>query len=68
MNRLKYNAGIIWRAGLVVAAGGTALASSCSTSEVRSVLSGIQAVTVEIDEANNQDISFSDWLASELDD
>lgn len=67
MNKLRHIVGGIWRAGLVVAAGGTVLASSCSTSEVRTVLAGVEAVTNEIDRARNDNISFSEWLSSELD-
>lgn len=66
MNRLKHVVGGMWRAGLVVAAGGTVLASSCSTSEVRTVLAGVELVTNEIDQAQSQNISVGDWLSSLL--
>lgn len=68
MNRLRNVLGGVWRAGLVVAAGGTVLESSCTTSEVRAVLAGVELVANEIDQAQNQDISFGDWLSDALGD
>jgi hypothetical protein len=60
--------GGVWRAGLVLAVGGTVLASSCSTSEVKAILAGVEVATNQLDQARNDNISFGDWLASELDD
>lgn len=68
MNKLRRVVGDIWRAGLVVAAGGTVLASSCSTSDVKAILAGVELVTNQLDNFQNDNISFGDWLSSELDD
>ena len=65
MNRLKHVVGGMWRAGLVVAAGGTVLASSCSTSEVKAVLAGVELVTDQLSNGDG-DLNFGDWLSSEL--
>jgi hypothetical protein len=40
MNKLRQMVGGVWRTGLVVAAGGTVLASSCNTSDVKTILAG----------------------------
>ena len=68
MNKLRQAVGGMWRAGLVLAAGGTVLASSCSTDQVKAILAGVEVATNQLDQARNDDISFGDWLASELDD
>ena len=67
MNKLRQMVGGMWRAGLVVAAGGTVLASSCSTSEVRTILTSVTDIANQLDHSQNDDISFGDWLSSELD-
>jgi len=67
MNKLRHVVGGMWRAGLVVTAGGTVLASSCSTSEVRTILAGVTDITNQIDQAQNDNTSFGDWLDSVLD-
>ncbi len=67
MNRLRHVVGGIWKAGLVVAASGTVLASSCSTSEVKAILAGVEVVTDQLENSQNDGISFGDWLSSELD-
>lgn len=68
MKKIRCVAGGLWRTGLVLAGGGTVLASSCSTSEVRAVLSGVEAATNRLDLARNDNISFGDWLVRELED
>ncbi len=67
MNTLKRGVPGVWRVGLVLTAGGTILASSCSTSEVRTVLAGVELIVNEINQSQNDTISFGDWLASEFD-
>lgn len=67
MNKLRQIVGGMWRVGLVVAAGGTVLASSCSTSEVKAILSSVTDITNQLDHSQNDNISFGDWLSSELD-
>ena len=68
MNMFRHVLYGIGRVGLVVAAGGTVLASSCSTSDVKAILAGVEVATNVLDRGHNNDISFSDWLSSELDD
>ncbi len=51
--------------GLVVAAAG--LGTGCTTAEVDAILTGVQVATTELT-SNQNDISFGDWLASELND
>lgn len=51
--------------GLVVAALG--LGTGCTTEEVNAILSGVQVAATELT-SNQNDISFGDWLASELND
>ena len=66
MNKLKHVPSSIWRAGLVLAAGGTVLASSCSTSEVQAVLSGVELIANQL--SDNESDSFGHWLSNALDD
>ena len=58
------------RAAAGVVAGGFVLASGCTVSDVQTVIAGISAVAdlVSSATAEEQDVSFSDWLASELSD
>ena len=56
-----------WRTAFLVAAAGTLLESSCSTAEVKAILTGIEVATNQLNQAENDNISFGDWLASELD-
>ena len=67
MNRLCQMVSGMWKTGLVAAAGGTVLASSCSTSEVKAVLAGVELVTDQLSNRDD-DLNFGDWLSSELDD
>jgi hypothetical protein len=48
-------------------AGGMVFSSSCSTSDIRTVLAGIDAVTNAFLDDGHDDISFGDWLADEFD-
>ncbi|MFQ5590536.1 MAG: hypothetical protein ACE5HE_05185 [Phycisphaerae bacterium] len=50
---------------------GTLLASSCDVRGIRAVEVGLDAATTYLDEQDagrNNDISFGDWLLSELED
>ncbi len=67
MSRLKHVVGDMWRAGLVVAAGGTVLASSCNTSDVNTVLTGVADITNQLDHSKNDSSNFGDWLSNLLD-
>ena len=49
--------------GLALIAGGM---TGCTEEEVGAVLTGVQVVANELD--SNDDVSFRDWLSSELDD
>ena len=66
MNTLKRGVVGVWRGGLIVMAGGTILASSCSTSEVNAVLTGVELVADQFDHSQNDNISFGHWLSSAL--
>lgn len=58
-----------WK-GLVAMFGATMLfstGSSCSSDSLRAVVIGLDAAANQI-EQDNRDISFGDWLSSELDD
>ena len=58
-----------WRAFAAVGSG-VVLAGSCSSAEVRqAVLAGVElAANQLLDGAGDDDISFGDWLSSELND
>ncbi len=45
---------------------GTAFGTSCTTAEINAFLAGVQVVTDQLTE--DDDISFGDWLSSELND
>ncbi len=64
MNR-KRNFSRILQTMATFSCAGTLFASSCSSSEIRAVTAGIDALTQELD--NNDDISFGDFLISQLD-
>jgi hypothetical protein len=55
----------VWKSLLCLTAAGCAFATSCSSEQVGAVLAGIQVATDELSNSNDQ-ISFGDWLASEL--
>ena len=56
-----------WRAAILLSAAGTMLETNCSTDQVRAILAGVEVATNQLDQAQNDNISFGDWLASELD-
>ena len=66
MRTFKRVVGGTWRAAVLLTAAGTVLETSCSTDQVKAVLAGVEVVTNQLDQAQNQDITFGDWLASEL--
>lgn len=51
-----------------ILAGGYVLSSGCTVSDVQTVVSGIDAVAGVISNLDNQnqDVSFRDWVASQL--
>jgi hypothetical protein len=51
--------------GMVVAAAG--LGTGCTNDQVNAILAGVQVATTGLS-SNQDDISFGDWLASELND
>lgn len=53
----------------VVAFGGSGLffSSSCSSTDIRAVVAGLEAAAQELNEDEN-DVTFLDWVQSELDD
>ena len=46
---------------------GVVLAGSCSAAEVNAIIDGIEVATQGLDEANQDEVTFTDWLESELD-
>jgi len=54
------------KAALVTFAAGSVLATTCTSDQVKAVVTGIQVVTSQLNQ--DDDISFGDWLASEIDD
>jgi len=67
MITFKRVVGGTWRAAILLSAAGTMLEASCSTDQVRAILAGVEVATNQLDQAQNDNISFGDWLASELD-
>ncbi|MEK6799096.1 MAG: hypothetical protein AABZ12_09045 [Planctomycetota bacterium] len=55
------------RSVLALAAGGICLGSSCSQQEISAILTGVQVVADQLSQEDD-DIKFSDWLSSELED
>ena len=66
MSTLKRIIGGAWRGAILLSAAGTMLETSCSTDQVRAILAGVEVATNQLDQAQNDNISFGDWLASEL--
>jgi len=62
MDKLKHIAGNMWRAGLIMAAGGTVLASSCSSTEVQAVLAGVEFVADQF--SSDGSSSIGHWLSN----
>ena len=52
---------------LAIAAAGTMFEGSCSSAEVKAILDGVQVAADGLDQANNDNVSFTDWLDSQLD-
>ena len=66
MSTFKRVLGGAWRTAILVAGAGTVLETSCSTDQVRAILAGVEVATNQLDQIHNDNISFSDWLSSEL--
>lgn len=64
MNKTGYRARI---SGLILIAAGMVFGSSCSFTELQAFTDGINAAANSLGANNNDHISFSDWLSSELD-
>ena len=67
MSTLRRVVNRTWRAAILLSAAGTMLETNCSADQVRAILAGVEVATNELDQAQNDNISFGDWLASELD-
>lgn len=65
MNSLKRPSG--WKTTVAAVAGGTMLASSCTTEQLKAVLAGVEVVAGQLGDKDD-DVSFGDWLSAELDD
>ena len=55
-----------WRAAILVSAAGTVLETSCSTAQMKAILAGVQVATDQLTQSQNDNITFGDWLSSEL--
>lgn len=67
---IRRNGSMAVRGLTAMLGGGAVLASSCSSEEFQAaVLAGVNAATDSlVDSTNDNDISFLDWVESELDD
>ena len=65
MNNSMQVLGRIWRFGLVLAAGGTVLASSCTTTEIKTFIAGVEFATNQLSPGDAA-ASFVDLLSSEV--
>ncbi len=57
----------LWRLGVCLGVVGTVWGTSCSSSQIQAVIVGLEAAANSLDEEDD-DISFADWLADELED
>jgi hypothetical protein len=59
----------LWRGAVALCAAGTLFGGSCSSDQLNAVAAGFGAVADELSHQQTvDDISFGDWLLSELDD
>jgi hypothetical protein len=66
---LRYNAGNLLKTAASVSAAGMLFATSCRSNEFNAVLAGLEAVAAQLDRDDpDDDITFGEWLLSELDD
>lgn len=63
---IKHTARKLGKIAVSFSVAGTLLATSCGTDELRALAAGIQAATNQLDDDN--DITFVEFLLSELDD
>ena len=57
-----------WKTMFALTAVGALHAASCSSEDLRAVVVGLSAAANVIQNQEDRDVSFSDWLASELQD
>lgn len=50
-----------------VCGAGVAFAGSCSAAEVSAIIDGVEVAAQGLDDANNDEVTFSDWVESEFD-
>lgn len=55
-------------AAVGLCASGVLLGATCSSEELRAVVSGLEAVARAFDDAGHDDITFGEWFLSEFDD
>lgn len=65
-SRYRINSKIVTASAFAIG-GIITLGTGCTEEEAAAVLAGVQVVADELDE-NEDDVSFRDWLSSELDD
>ena len=56
------------KTGAALAVTGLLFSSSCSLDNLEAVMVGLDAATSHLDRQQNDDITFGEWLLSELDD
>lgn len=66
MSTLRQVVNGTWRAAILLSAAGTMLETSCSTDQVRAILAGVEVATSQLDQIQNDNITFGDWLDSAL--
>ena len=67
--RIKESVGSLFKMAAGLSVAGTLLGMSCSSEGVQAVVAGIDAVAQSLSQHDqDDDISFGDWLLSELDD
>lgn len=66
---MKRTATGLLRAAVGLSAMGALLGATCSSEELRAVISGLEAVARSLDDADhNDDVTFGEWFLSEFDD
>ena len=66
---LKDRARDLMKIAACLSVAGMVLSSSCGSNELDALIVGIEAAAAHLDrDAHNDDISFGEWLLSELDD
>ena len=66
---LKHSAGNLLKTAVCFSAAGMLLGASCGAQELNAVVAGIEAAAVQLNNHDrDDDVTFGEWLLSELDD